>query len=194
MSATEAPSDAEADQFFAAAGRCIAGWSFIDQVLYDLFVIVLGADPTKASIVYYRSHSFSDHLVLTDKIIAVTLAKGTPERKEWDALKRRIDKLLPTRNKIAHHPITVFDHEAFNRDPSGKMWATDRKIWLSYIDEMRRYPDLDKRARAKRALESQIKTDDLIKHHSESVDLHKDLLDFYGRSADMLQKRAQAQT
>ncbi len=72
--------------------------------------------------------------------------------------------------------------------------AADKRMWVAYIEEMRRYPDLEGEEELNEHFDNQIGTADLVKHHSETVDLHKDLLDFFGRSADALRKPVQART
>lgn len=179
----EAFDDAELDRFFAAAGRCIVGWSFIDRVLYDVFETALGAEPAKASIIYYRSPSLSDHLVLTDKIVGVTL-KGTAEHKAWNDLKKRVEKLSPVRNKVAHHPITQFWVSSASGDQE----------WFAYVEEVRKRPHLEPAEHFNRALESQIDLAALARHHADTVDLHRDLLAFLEGSADALRGPAPTPT
>lgn len=142
--------DAAAERLYAAAGRCINGWAFVDQALFDLFRAALGTDLVKASIVYYRSASFSDHLVLTDKIISATLPVGTQERTDWAALKKRIDGLLPFRNKIAHHPTTVFTKATYRPSEGGGRWSQQDEQWFAYVEEGRKLMHLSERERFER--------------------------------------------
>lgn len=183
-------SEVEADRFYAAAGRCIGEWSFVDRAIYDVFAATLGTDPVKASIVYYRSPSVSDHLVLTDKLVTATLLKGSAERKAWEVLKKRINDLLPIRNKIAHHPVAAFEHETFSRDRTGAYQKTGRRVWHAYVDELRRHPVLDKKGRAEHTLASQIDLDALISHHSAAAALRRDLESFLEGSGDALRMPA----
>lgn len=182
--------EASAERLYAAAGRCINGWAFVDQALFDLFRASLGTDLVKASIVYYRSASFSDHLILTDRIITATLAVGTQERMDWSALKKRIDGLLPFRNKIAHHPTTVFSKAIFERIEGESPWSQRNEQWFAYVEEARKLMHLSERERFERINKTQIREADLAAHHNATVDLHTDLQSFLGRAADALGKPA----
>lgn len=182
--------DAAAERIYAVAGRCINGWAFVDQALFDIFHAALGTDLVKASLVYYRSPSFNDHLVLTDRIVSATLSDGTQERTDWRALKRRIETLLPIRNRIAHHPTTVFTREVMTPPREGNGWAHQHEHWLAYVEEGRKLTHLDGRQRFIRIAETQMRESDLVAHHNATVDVHTDLRSFLDRSAEALGRPA----
>lgn len=175
--------DAAAERLYAVAGRCINGWAFVDQALFDLFRAALGTDLVKASIVYYRSTSFSDHLVLTDKIISATLSKGTQERTDWAALKKRIDALLPVRNRIAHHPTTIFSRQVMTPRQDATGWSHRHEHWPAYVEESRKLAHLSERERYGQIAKTQITEADLVAHHNATVDLHTDMQSYLARAA-----------
>lgn len=182
--------DAAAERLYAVAGRCINGWAFVDQALFDIFRVALGTDLVKASIVYYRSPSFSDHLFLVDRIISVTLAKGTQERADWVVLKKRIDTLLPIRNRIAHHPTTVFSRQVMTPRQDVTGWSHRHEHWPAYVEESRKLAHLSERERYGQIAKTQIRETDLVAHHNATVDLHNDLQSYLERAADALGKPA----
>jgi len=185
--------DAAADKFYSAAGRCIAGWSFIDRTLFDIFEVALGTESIKASIIYYRSPSFSDHLVLTDKIVSAVLEKKTPPRIAWDRLKKKMDQLSPVRNKIAHHPTTIFRSSGGRRRDDGT-WHGTNDEWISYVEEPRKHLHLLPEERFGQAMRNQLRYPDLARHHSETVDLHQDLQTFLEEHAGALRMPAPGPT
>ena len=100
--------------FFETLGRCIAAWVTVDDELFRVFRDCLGPYEQSA-IIFYRLPGLEPRLTLTDEIVASVLPK--PERKsgghdhesmkEWKVISKQFEKLLATRRRLAHQPVSL---------------------------------------------------------------------------------------
>jgi hypothetical protein len=99
------------ETFLANIGRCITGWVFIEEKLFDLCLMTLKAPKKQTAIVYYRTPTIDSRLALVEELIAAVLPTKKPGEHsskaeiEWDAIAKEIRLLLPERNALAHFPL-----------------------------------------------------------------------------------------
>jgi hypothetical protein len=106
-----------ADEFFTWLGECITSWAQVEEHLFEICVRSLGATRHRVAIVYYRTPTLDARLQLTNELVRTVLLPrdppagdhNHPDTKKWDEIHRQITKLLPVRNRMAHHPVTYKD-------------------------------------------------------------------------------------
>ena len=95
-------------EFFASLGDSITAWAAVEQKLFDLFQIALGADREKSSILFWAIPAFSMRLSYTSMFVTHCLKtdanKKTKAQKIWNALQQDIENLRAVRNKLVHQP------------------------------------------------------------------------------------------
>jgi hypothetical protein len=99
--------------FLMWVGYCITTWAEVEEQLFQICWKCLHCPKEQAAIVYYRTPSLDARVSLTDELVKYILPK--PERrsgghdhvsvKAWKQIERKFRSLLPTRNRIAHHPL-----------------------------------------------------------------------------------------
>lgn len=89
--------------FLAAIGLCVNQWSFVDRQLFRLFNLGLKTTRTRAAAVYYRRNSIDQRLTLLKNILEYVLSEDQI-KKLWKPIESEFERLVPTRNIIAHHP------------------------------------------------------------------------------------------
>jgi hypothetical protein len=100
--------------FLMHPGYCISTWAEVEQKLFEICWKALQSPREQAAIVYYRTPTLDARLTLTDELLRHVLPKRErpngghdhPDVMAWDALDKEITELLPTRNRLAHHPST----------------------------------------------------------------------------------------
>lgn len=104
---------APADDFFAWLGKCITAWARVEDHLFEICVHSLGATKQRTAIVYYRTPTLDGRLNLTDELVRTVLPirekkRGGHDHEDvlaWKKVRNEITSLLPTRNRLAHHPV-----------------------------------------------------------------------------------------
>jgi hypothetical protein len=94
--------DPDAAQFFGPVGYAITRWALVDRELFDLCRFALATSDEKMAVVFYRSPSLKDHLMLADALLRLSLSQR--QRALWGDIFSLADRLLPFRNDLAHNP------------------------------------------------------------------------------------------
>jgi hypothetical protein len=102
--------DLRLQQFYQNIGRCIKAWATVEDKLFDICERVLKTDRHFVSVIFFRTPSIDSRLKLTNELLEAYFAKGHPALREWKPIRTKIDKLLPTRNSLAHHPVKMIIH------------------------------------------------------------------------------------
>ena len=106
--------DLLAQQFFYYVGQCITSWAKVEEHLFEICTSCLGANRKQVAIIYYRTPTIDSRLQLVDELIRTILpqresrdgAHDHPDVVVWDKLRKEIGAEFPTRNHIAHHPVS----------------------------------------------------------------------------------------
>lgn len=99
------------DDFHLRLGYCIAKWAEVENELFRIFWTGLRSSKEQAATVYYYIRSLEQRVTLTDELMGWLLPKTQsgghhhPDLKEWNAICTEFRDLLPTRNRLAHHPV-----------------------------------------------------------------------------------------
>lgn len=90
----------------AALGRAISAWGSIEGHLSLIFErAVTARRSSAASAAFSAILSYEAQLAMTDAAMKVTFSKSAETIEQKKMLRKRIDKLRPRRNKIAHGQI-----------------------------------------------------------------------------------------
>ena len=98
-------------EFYEWIGRCITEWAHVDESLFRLCFLASKTKEKQAAIIFYRTPNLDTRLKLVDELIRAVLPQKRPGEhdteivREWAKLKIAIEKLLPVRNALAHHPL-----------------------------------------------------------------------------------------
>jgi hypothetical protein len=104
-------------EFFLHVGYAITRWAHVDRALFELCRFALNASDEKTAAVFHKFKSISDHHVLTDDLLALSLSKSNMTR--WAPISSELRRLLPYRNRIAHDPaIEIIHLYGFVGEPS----------------------------------------------------------------------------
>lgn len=112
-----------ANDFHMMIGYCIAEWAKVEDELFRVCHAALRCPKEQAATVYYRTPQLEARLTLTDEVVRAVLPKHKPgdhphdDLKFWIDVLKQVRDLVPTRNRIAHHPVEV-RHAAFYADVS----------------------------------------------------------------------------
>jgi hypothetical protein len=106
-------SEVERD-FLMWVGYCITTWADVEEKLFDVVWKCLQCPKEQAAIIYFRTPSLDARVTLADELVRNILparAKKSgghdhPSVKEWKKIERKFRDLLPTRNRVAHHPLS----------------------------------------------------------------------------------------
>lgn len=90
-------------QFLEAIGLCVTQWAFVDRQLFRLFNFGLGSKRSRSAAIYYRQNSLDQRLKLVTNVFEHALS-DEQNKTLWNPTVKAIEKLIPTRNIIAHHP------------------------------------------------------------------------------------------
>jgi len=127
-------------EFHMYVGFCITAWGKVEEQLFRICVNCLGTSDEIAAIVYYRTPTINARLNLLDELVKARLPKKERKSgghdhvdvKQWNDVCKDVTKLLTTRNRVAHHPVT--DRHAFG-DPT-EVGVFGLKTWLEiYMGE-----------------------------------------------------------
>lgn len=96
----------EREEMYKCIGEVVSMWAGIDACVYALFHLVLGVDYNRSSLLFYKSTSIKDHLVLTNDLIK---SSSVSEKKmsRWREIYRALDKNINMRNELAHNPVVM---------------------------------------------------------------------------------------
>jgi hypothetical protein len=108
------PEKGAEQDFLMWVGYCITTWAEVEEALFGVCWKCLQSPKEVAAIVYFRTPSLDARVSLADELVKYTLPKRErksgghdhPSLKLWKQIERKFRDLLPTRNRIAHHPIT----------------------------------------------------------------------------------------
>jgi hypothetical protein len=103
------------NEFYALLGRCISGWSYVDQALFNIMQSCLAPHYEQSAIIYFRTPGLEIRLNLTDELVRSLLPgrekkpgeHDPPSVKEWSAICKSIKALLPERRQLAHHSVNL---------------------------------------------------------------------------------------
>lgn len=92
-------------------GRCISEWASLEETLFDIFCMALGANGVLSAVVFYKSPTLDTRTALTTELIEAWFPKKPGEHdhpmlKEWHAIRGEILDQVVYRNLMAHHPVT----------------------------------------------------------------------------------------
>jgi hypothetical protein len=159
------------DEFLQWIGICIISWAWIEECLFEICAWSLGTSKDRAAIVYYRTPNLDARLSLTDELVRAALPQPNssghdhPDVKQWDTLHKQVSKLLPTRNRIAHHPVAA-------RSTQTGLGLLSTTTWLEiYISDNERF-------RGKSKNLPPLRLDDLTDHHGKVQEILGRLLRF----------------
>jgi hypothetical protein len=102
------------DDFHMMIGYCVAEWANVDDELFRIFHNCVGP-LEQSAIIYYRTPTLNARLGFTDEIVQSVLPKRPKKSgghyhlsvKAWKDAIQGFCKLLGTRRRIAHQPISV---------------------------------------------------------------------------------------
>src|ERR1019366_5285477 len=152
------------DEFYMWLGKCIASWSSVENHLFNICTLCLGATAHQSAIIYYRTPTIDSRLSLVDELVKSRMPAKAPgehdhdDLKLWDRLRKDIALLLATRNRLAHHPVvgkTIFGRSA---DPEAAGMLNQYSSW--FTSEMSEAEKL----RRRREDEKPLMVDDLSYH------------------------------
>ncbi len=96
------------DEFYAALGRAVAQWQFVEENLLYVFAKLTGCpDPLTAGATFYAILSFQGKLAMTHAAAQQTLKDGELLQ-QWNQLQEDLAKEARNRNKLVHL-TTIFD-------------------------------------------------------------------------------------
>jgi hypothetical protein len=112
---TKEPDIEPIDRFYLLVGKCIKAWATVEGQLYDICAALLKSDAALVSVVFYRTPAIGARIDLVNDLLVVRFPKTKIDNqwldptviKEWKAIKKQINDLLPQRNSLAHHPTKV---------------------------------------------------------------------------------------
>jgi hypothetical protein len=102
------------DAFYQLIGKCIKEWAYIENELFHLCEFSLGSGEKQAAVVFYRTPTIGSRLTLVSELLLAKLPQKSrkngghddPLVSGWAKLEKAIGALLPTRNLLAHSPVT----------------------------------------------------------------------------------------
>jgi hypothetical protein len=101
----------EQREFYEAVGRAITGWAELEDVLFQMTMVILGCSKERAAIVFYRTPTIDSRLTLTSDLINSFFPRHKagepldPRIGSWRELQADIKEHLHTRNRLAHHQV-----------------------------------------------------------------------------------------
>lgn len=101
----------EQDQLYRVLGEAITKWAEIEEVLFEMVAAILGSSREHAAIVFYRINSLDQRIALTSELMETIFPRTKPGDQDdpdwvtWKDLRKRLKKAVPTRNRLAHHPV-----------------------------------------------------------------------------------------
>jgi hypothetical protein len=105
------------DEFHLMIGECITQWASVEEELFQICRTCLGCSLERAAIVYYRTPTIASRLDLINELLTTVLPQRKPRSAEhiipdpdtklWNQISKDLGDLLKTRNRLAHHPVTV---------------------------------------------------------------------------------------
>ena len=117
--------DHATEQMFAAIGRAITQWSFVEQSLHNIFTVCVTSCPSRPDVnggfisiidgqvpsaVFYSIESFRGKLGLVDAALRARVydngAWANKIREDWSKLHDKTRKLSGKRNRLAHWTAT----------------------------------------------------------------------------------------
>ena len=100
--------EAEVAEMQLALGRAISAWAAIEGTLCSTFCIAVTAtDRDAAARAFTAILSFEVQLAVTRAAMAVSYRRQPKVMEHWTEIAKRIDKLRPLRNKLAHGQIII---------------------------------------------------------------------------------------
>ncbi|MEG6508825.1 hypothetical protein V6C03_07560 [Methyloligella sp. 2.7D] len=95
----------ETEELFAAVGRAISEWAFVESALARLFSLsVHSSHPSAAEAAFYSATSFRTKLELLTSALAISSPNSTHC---WKALCRKLTKRSKKRNHLAHFHFLI---------------------------------------------------------------------------------------
>jgi hypothetical protein len=95
--------DRNSKALFTAIGQALDTWAIIEAHLCSIFAVAVTAkEYAPAAAAFSAILSFEAQIDMVHAAMARTFAPASAEFIEWTALKKKLDKLRPIRNKLAH--------------------------------------------------------------------------------------------
>jgi hypothetical protein len=151
------------DEFMTLLGFCITAWAKIEEQLFKICELCLGARPDRVAIVYYRTPTVDARMKLVDELVGTALPTKTPGEHDhpdvitWSSIVKDAGALLHIRRRIAHHPVRAKINLPPGTYKPKAFWYLEPNSWLEI------YESETERLRTGKELQP-LKTDDLKKH------------------------------
>ncbi|MEH2532183.1 hypothetical protein V1277_001435 [Bradyrhizobium sp. AZCC 1588] len=183
------PASDPADKFYAQYGRCINEWALIEERYFNFFAFALRAPTKNAAIVFYEWKDFATPARLTNKLMEKRLRKFpyTEHLKVWQDIAKRVDRLRPFRNELAHQPIRHWRRIRLSIGKSKPLTEEEKKkAGLGPFQEVYRSPSAIMGGRKPKLFNSTLSTiriDHLDDHLKQTKELRV-TIDEFGQALD----------
>lgn len=146
----------------AALGKALSRWQRIEGALSRVFwVAVTARHSESASAAFAAIHSAEVQIDMTDATVRMTYRRQKDVLERWKSLRKRLDKLRPKRNRLAHGTIG-------QQSVIGSGEVKTRFLPFFYLEHHHGWDGFE-----------QWTLEDLEQHASDFTDLAKDLTEFW---------------
>lgn len=173
--------------FYSWVGLYITRWAFIEETLFLICSTVLGTDPARTAVVFYRTPTLSSRIELISELMTVRFPP--PERangghrdkryKAWERLAQKLKALMPMRNSVAHHPVIWrggVECKIETQADGSQVVRVDAST-QTYRYEL--YKSHTKRLRERDAEEENVTLEDLRLNYQKVDSLYRSLVDYW---------------
>jgi hypothetical protein len=102
------PDDADVNQFYAATGKAMTRWQYVESGLFMVMHAVLGIDDAKFSgVIFFQAQSAGRKIELVDELCKTRLTGDVLS--EWSAICTDVKAGLPFRNAMAHWEVNFIE-------------------------------------------------------------------------------------
>lgn len=103
---TDAPSEAEYVEFYAAYGECFAAWSSVELNLFTVYAFLMStAEYGAISASYFSTTGFRAKLEMVDAVFSSASRMTKKQREKWQSLRDNVSKKSRRRNELAHNTV-----------------------------------------------------------------------------------------
>jgi hypothetical protein len=103
--------DRNSKSLYTAIGQALDTWAIIEAHLCSIFAVAVSAkEYAPAAAAFSAIISFEAQIDMVHAAMASSFAPTSAEFGSWSAIKKKLDKLRPTRNRLAHGkvvPVTM---------------------------------------------------------------------------------------